>query len=369
MPERRHHTAVLILLAIVAMGSGILFLCSGGDRPVPFPALPGDTAGEAPADDQPVATRATAVEAPIEPKVIGAARSTGPIGIAPDAGVLDVRITQSASTVGKTEGGVLFVEELFNENTAELKPDRRPWRKETTFRFDPMRSPTFAVIDGVPFSAYGYRVWVWVPGFNGSSQTVRVTEDSWNPQVDLMVSAGSPLQLRLIDQRFEPYPHTDLMLVPTGEVRGRDVIRAQTDNFGTAAFASVLAGEYAVHVGGLARATILVARTGFVHDELGSGRQSQNVVIERGAKLRVEVFDAAGRGMPGVTVRVMAIDTVENIRQEHETDATGVWEFEHVLPGRYQVDAMAQGHPTVTKPRVAIEAGVDPAPIRLRMRR
>lgn len=369
MPERRHHTATLALLAAVFAAVLTMFLRSDGKESVaPFEPDPNPTAE---VNQTPVEPRQEEVAPPIAPRVAGerdAQRGNRPLAAPPTAGVLDIRITPTAKAAGEFSAGTIMVEEVFNENARELRPDRKPWAKNKAFAADPYSTPTFVAFEGVPFSPYGYRVRAFVPGFNGSEQIVRVTEDSWNPQVDLTVSPGSTLALRLIDQKYDPYPEQDVVLLPRGRPDGRPVVSAQTDNFGTAIFENVLAGGYGVRIDGEIRGEVAVQAPGAVRDDLNVGVQSTQIVIPRGSTLKVEVFDVGGWALSGVQIRVMMIDTVENRRYEEETDQNGIRTFEHVVPGRYQVDAIARGYQTRSR-TITVEEGQDPPPVRFRLAR
>src|SRR5690606_27529159 len=149
----------------------------------------------------------------------------------------------------------------------------------------------------VPFSEYGYRVTLFVPGFNGSSQIVRVDADSWNPSVELSVTPARPLALRLVDQSLDPWIERELTLVPLGD--GRPILAGRTDNFGTVVFEAALAGDYEVRMGDGQVQTITVEPPGFIRDDLDRRFPSQTLVVPHGRRLTIEVFGLSGYALEG----------------------------------------------------------------------
>jgi hypothetical protein len=209
---------------------------------------------------------------------------------------------------------------------------------------------------------------VFVAGLNGSSQVVRVAEDAWNPQVDLTVTPPAAFTLRVVDQEFQPYVDEDVTLIAVGEPRGRPLLQARTDTFGTALFEAVLAGEYDVKIGLDVRDQVTIERPGFVHDDLDVGVQSKQLKIPRGPSLTIEVFDIIQYALGGVRVRAIALDTTRNRRYEAQTDVNGVVRFDHVVPGRYQIDVQATGYQQTSRTLV-VEAGQEVPPIQFKLPR
>ena len=136
-------------------------------------------------------------------------------------GIVDVRIQPSASVVGRFTSGTLLVQELFDSKAQGAPRDRVPFERRYKVEPGPIESPIYTEAGPVPFSEYGYRVTLFVPGFNGSSQIVRVDADSWNPSVELSVTPARPLALRLVDQSLDPWVERELTLVPLGDGRQR----------------------------------------------------------------------------------------------------------------------------------------------------
>jgi hypothetical protein len=370
MPEARHHTAILALLALVAAAAIALFVRSrggGAEAPlgVPSPVVEPPPAPEAPAEPRAAAAAPAGIAVRSLDDDLRAARPAGP---PPDAGVLDVRVTPSARIAARFRGGTLSIEELVNPDSLARDPERRPFARVVGFEAEVQQSPTYVVVEGIPFSPYGYRVTLFVQGLNGSSQIVRVAEDSWNPQVDLTVTPPSTFTLRLVDQELEPYVNEIVTLIPVGLPRGRPLVEAETDRFGSAFFEAILAGDYEVKIAHDVRDTVTIERPGFVRDDLDIGVQSKQLQIPRGAELKVEVFDVIQYGLGGVQVRAIALDTTRNRRYEDETDVNGVCLFTHMVPGRYQVDVMARGYQQTSR-SITIEAGKPVAPLQFRLPR
>lgn len=272
-----------------------------------------------------------------------AARTVAPADVlARGAGVIDGRVQVAAEVVGRFRDYSVVVEEQVNPH-ARSGADQKPFRRVYgPFRVDDRSTPRFAIAD-VPFSVYGYRVGVHVPNLNGSSQVIQLTAERWNPDVLLSISDGVPFTVRLIDQNRAAIVDTEVALRPVGTTGGT-TYRATTNAFGTAVYEKVLAGDYAVVVGTGALREVTVHATGMLSDLQSLGVQSAIVVRPTGSSLRVEVFGASGHGLEGAELELYAIDTLENRRYEAKSDYAGVHTFEHVTPGRYQLNVAADGH-------------------------
>lgn len=370
MTENRPQFAALLALLTLVVAGAVVLVTGGGDDQGETPLVSGPGVGiESPGEPGPVTPAVSQIERPLvpEPRVVDpdAPRSV-PTGPPPTAGVLDVRITATTNALARFGKGLLEVQELVEGGGDDL--GRKPYARVLDVKADPHESPLFVVVDGVPYSPYGYRVTVFFTGLNGSSQVVRVAEDAWNPQVDLTVTAPAAFTLRVVDQEFQPYVDEEVTLIAIGEPRGRPLLQARTDSFGTALFESVLAGEYDVKVGLDVRDKITIERPGFVHDDLDVGVQSKQLKIPRGPSLTIEVFDIIQYALGGVRVRAIALDTTRNRRYEAQTDVNGVVKFDHVVPGRYQIDVQATGYQQTSRTLV-VEAGQEVPPIQFRLPR
>ena len=370
MPENRPQFAALVALLALILAAGVVLWSGRGDDQGESPLAFGPDVGPGdPTEPGPVTPAVSQIERPLvpEPRVVDPeAQRQAQDGPPPTAGVLDVRITATTNVLDRFGKGLLEVHELVDGPGADL--GRRPYTRVLDIQADPHESPLFIAVDGVPYSPYGYRVSVFVHGLNGSNQVVRVAEDAWNPQVDLTVTAPAAFTLRLVDQEFQPYVDEEVMLIAVGEPRGRPLLQARTDTFGTALFESVLAGEYDVKIGLDVRDQVTIERPGFVHDDLDVGVQSKQLKIPRGPSLTIEVFDIIQYALGGVRVRAIALDTTRNRRYEAETDVNGVVRFHHVVPGRYQIDVQATGYQQTSRTLV-IEAGQEVPPIQFRLPR
>jgi TonB family protein len=76
------------------------------------------------------------------------------------------------------------------------------------------------------------------------------------------------------------------------------------------------------------------------------------------------VSDPAGRTMPGVTVRLTAVE--RELVVDAQTDATGAYQFPAVPPGDYMLSARSPGFNTVRQ-RVSISGGTQAIPLALRL--
>ena len=157
-----------------------------------------------------------------------------------------------------------------------------------------------------------------------------------------------------------------MFLTPQGTPPGRPVLQGRTNSFGTAVFENVLAGDYVVRLGDREVGHVTVEPPGYVRDEAGVGSQSALLIVPVGRTLRVEVFDDAGHGLPDAEVILFAIDTVENRRFQSTTDTSGIVLFDHVTPGRYQLDVRGRGRQPTSR-TVEIGAERDPDPQRIRL--
>src|ERR1700689_4174140 len=76
--------------------------------------------------------------------------------------------------------------------------------------------------------------------------------------------------------------------------------------------------------------------------------------LDQGA-ITGSVTDPQGASVPHATVQLMNVDT--NFTVEGQTDASGVYTFQPVKIGRYQVRVSAPGFSTVTKSGLELQVG------------
>lgn len=305
-----------------------------GDDVPPLPAAAATVAAELP--------RATAVTAPAP----NAGRARIDTSTWQD-GVVCGDIQLVASVVDRIESIQIVVEELRNP----IAPDgsvQRPWSRVAPVQLG-IGTPTFE-LRGVPFSEYPYVVRVFSPGLNGSQATVNVTRD--NPLVDdlkLTIGPGVPFTVLLRDQDQTPLTMTDVRLIPVGDPAGRPVRDGVADNYGSAVFEDVLAGDYDVLVGPrhaplIEPARITVQPTTRVYGAGNIQAQGQTVLVPRGVELVVRAVDSSGYGLGGVKVRVQASDRLQLKVLEEVTDYSGNATFPHLLPGVWQIDCLKDGY-------------------------
>ncbi len=367
LPLNLRETLLLLGVVVVFAAATLFVVFTGGEHPAPV--APDDASvPEAPVPaESPATPLETAPDAaPPTPSAEPVQRIDSPGGPAaenPGYGVIDGRVVLASDAAGKVDQFTITVEEMVNPNS---ESGHEAIRLTRGFKAESSQSPLYFGFDHVPFSRFGYRATVFVAGLNGSSQVIRVTEQEWNPSVTLSLTGGAPFSLRLTDQSRDPYGGKAVSMTPVGYPPGRPLLRGETDNFGTAVFASVLAGEYEVRLIDHVAGNVTVDPPGYVKDQAGVGAQSALLVVPRGRTVRVEVFDDGGYGLAGAEVVLFAIDTVENRRFTAESDASGVVEFEFVLPGRYQLDVRGTGRqPTSRTLQVGDDA--DPEPQRIRL--
>lgn len=239
----------------------------------------------------------------------------------------------------------------------------RPVRLVVPVHYD-IGTPTFTVTD-VPFSDYGYVVRVHAPGLNGSQQTVAITrEQPYVDDVRLSVTGGAPFSLLLRDQDQQPISTTDVRLLPVGEPHGRPLLDGRTDNYGSAVFESVLAGDYQVLVGPRGQPmvdpppVVTVQPGGRIYAGNVVQPQGQTVLVPRGVPLKV-VVRQYGYGVEGVAIRAQAIDRIKLTVTEGRTDPRGEYTFPFLLPGIYQIDVAKDGFQRRSR-QITLQAGAAP---------
>ncbi|MGE0144013.1 MAG: carboxypeptidase-like regulatory domain-containing protein [Planctomycetota bacterium] len=296
-------------------------------------------------------------------------RETTPSQSPPTAGIIDGKIVLASGLPQPVSTFTIVFQESINPNAQARDPTRQPRAWTKAFKADPGVSPLYFTATEVPFSEFGYRVSVFVPGVNGSSQFTRCDESSPINEVTLSLTPPSPFSLRLIDQYRNPVADKEVRLEPDGEPLGRSYATARSDSFGVAIFTDLLAGPWHVKVEDLVRGRLEVQPPGVVSDDAGVGVQSSVIVVPRGKNLRIEAFDLAGHGLVDVELQLVAVDTVENRRLEARTDETGTWTFDNVPVGRWQLNAQGGGHYAPISRTVTIAEDRDPEPVRIRLAR
>jgi hypothetical protein len=206
-------------------------------------------------------------------------------------------------------------------------------------------TPTFEVRD-VPFSDYGYVVRVHSPGLNGGQATVAINVQ--NPIADglkLAITPGSPFTLLLRDQDRRPVAMTEIRMLPVGEPLGRPRYDAKTDNYGSAVFENVLAGDYQAHIGPLGQELIapsIVTVQPGTWLQRGSvvQPQGQTIVVPLGVAVLATVVQRGGYPLPGARVRLRTTDRPRIVEYELESDVRGQAHFQSVLPGMWEIEVV-----------------------------
>lgn len=296
-------------------------------------------------------------------------RETTPSQGPPTAGIIDGKIVLASGLPQPVTTFTIVFHESINPNVQGRDPNRQPRAWTRAFKADPGVSPLYFTATEVPFSEFGYRVSVFVPGVNGSSQFTRCDESSPINEVTLSLTPPSPFSLRLIDQYRNPVTDKEIRLEPDGEPLGRPFATARSDSFGVAIFTDLLAGPWHVKVEDLVRGRLEVQPPGVVSDDAGVGVQSAVITVPRGKNLRIEAFDLAGHGLVDVELQLIAVDTVENRRLQARTDETGTWTFDNVPVGRWQLNAQGGGHYAPISRTITIAEDRDPDPVRIRLAR
>ncbi|MBK8975395.1 MAG: carboxypeptidase regulatory-like domain-containing protein [Planctomycetes bacterium] len=361
--KTRDLTVLLGLLALCLAGAWFAFSADPAD-PEPTPATEPAAAAPTPGEPSPRQADVPQPSAGLRaaPVTTDAPRRPRPAG-APELGIIDGRIQLAAGVAGTFSGFQVTVRELIDEGgdgpsdgtITEGPARRKPYMETRAFKAAPDESPLYFAFDRVPFSRYGYDVWVFVPGLNGSHQAVVVDETSWNPQVTLSITKGSPFALRVIDPQRSPMAGRRVQLRPLGYPLGRPVLAGETNSFGSLTFEHALAGTYAIWIDDVPIEEVDIALPGVVHDQADLGVQSRIITLESGQPVRVEVFGGGGWGLEGAALELFKIDTTENLRMQATSDHGGIHVFEHVPPGRYQLNVQARGHQPTSRTVTVVE--------------
>ncbi len=365
------HRDLLLLAALLGAIAAAAILLGGGEEETVAPGPgPDEATGTGPTDPStPVDPR----NATVDPTTAGggtgsgtAPRTTDTTAASPTSGRVEISIVLAAGLPAIT-GYTLHLEEAINPNAVKEVVGREPVRRTTGRKNeDPGRSPIYAAITDVPFSEYGYRIWVFVPGVNGSDQFVRCDKSSPYAEATLHLAPPAPFHLRLIDQYRNPIAGKHLVLRPNGWPPGRAFAEMDTDTFGVAIFEGLLAGAWELWFDDALRGEIVVEAPGYVRDDADLGVASKVLTVALGRSLKVETYDAANIGLMDVDLVLSAIDTTERRRFEAKSDQTGSWTFLNVTPGRWQLHASGRGHQTRDVP-ITVEADKDPEPVKVHL--
>lgn len=259
------------------------------------------------------------------------------------SGVIAGDIPLTPSVVDKLQTIAVVVDELKNPEAAATPP----FRKVVAVKLG-VGTPTFEV-DGIPFSDYGYVVRVHAPGLNGGQATVSITKD--NPYVDdvkLPITPGSPFSVLLRDQDRGVLANVELRLVPHLDPPGRPTQFATSDNYGSAVFENVLAGEYRLHVGSQ---TMPLMQPTAVHVQPGAYQrqgsvvlpQGTTVIVPRGMPVVATVMQPGGWALPGALVQARSTDRRHVHELEGRSDVRGQVKFENLLPGQWEIEVSLSG--------------------------
>lgn len=282
------------------------------------------------------------------------------------SGAIEGRVSMASTLFGSVPHFHIRISELANPKSSHSTLDRPIFDRlaPRAFAVPKTHTPRFRVED-IPFSPYGYRVQIIATGCNGSSQIARI--DSGSPEADVSLALTEPctFTVRVRDQHMNPHAQWNLDLRPVGDPPGRKVQLVQTDRFGVALLERVVQGDYDVWSDGRHLDTVTVQPLTIARAGYPISIQSSTIVVPVGRRLRVEIFGPVS-GLAETPLVLYKTDTVENRRFEVMTDFGGAFEFEHLEPGRYQLDVAREGFQRTSR-SVTIPEDAEPEPIRLRL--
>lgn len=280
------------------------------------------------------------------------------------SGIIRGDVQLAVSILDKLGSMTLVVEEI--RAGAEVSPHRIMQAVERG-----RGTPTFEVRD-VPFSDYPYRVTLHAAGLNCSARTLTVNRDQpLHEDVVLSITPGAPYSVLLRDQDGGPHPEVDLFLRPVGLPHGRPRLAGKTDNFGSAVFESVLAGQYELVAtllgqpfGGPEPVTVQPGRRHFGRKIQGQGHV---MTVPRGVQLEVEVGDGF-YGLEGATVTLVRTDRRRLKELSATTDSIGRVRFPHLQPGQWQLTVERQQFRRIDR-QLSLKPDMEPQFQRVRMAR
>lgn len=364
---------VLLVLAVLLLGGGLVLLQGPGLTPPPPPGPTADPADGAGADDgqvDPAAPAGVDGEVVAPSPAVAAAREVRPDTTGWTNGIIRGDISMAVNTIDRIESLLVVVEEQRLRNGPD-GTERTVHSQMVPVAFDRRSTPTFEVRN-VPFSSYPYLVTLYSPGLNGSRRTVTI--DQQHPLADdvvLQLTAPGPFTLLVRDQDGLPHHDLDVRLLPVGEPQGRPRHDASTDSYGSAIFPSVLGGEYQVLLmqGGQVLLqpppTIAVQAEARLYQTQIQG-QGHTVTLPRGMPLEVRAVDVRGYGVPDARVKVYATERLKLTERVLTTDVSGRARFEHLAPGIWQIDVQKDGYqPRAQRITIQDRQPHDPVEIKL----
>lgn len=281
----------------------------------------------------------------------------------PTVGAIEGRVSIATSLLDDVETFHVRVTELAGSIAgSEKAPFDRIW---PPFEIPKNYTPRFR-LEEIPFSNYGYRVELLAKHCNGSSQIIQVNADQPYATVSLALTRPSMFTLRVKDQYHNPHVDWSFELRPVGEPAGRSMVRGTTNAFGTILFESLVQGSYVVvhdgrEIGEIQVQTHATPRAGYPIEV-----QSATLTVPIGRDLRVEIFGPAGVGLAEVDLELQKTDTIRNERWNAVTDFGGVHTFEHLAPGKYQLNIFARGFQRTNRSvMIREDATLDPLQVRL----
>jgi hypothetical protein len=339
-------------LAILAV-AGLLVFGGGAGEAEATDTMPAPAGPAAP----PVESHDAAGSAPITAAAAVASRASS--GADRKDGSIEGDVILAASLLPKLEHLTVLVREAINTEVAD--PSRKPFTTSQTFAIG-RTTPQF-LLDGIPFSPYGYLVSVHGENCNGSEKQVRIDATMPVAKIQLALTPGVPYSILLRDQTKLPIPDLEVALIPEGEPVGRPVLAGKrSDSFGAVVYETVLRGSYRVCVG----SQITPLNAPLVIDvQATAGAQATTVEVPRGQPLTVRVHGPA-YGVEGVDVVALATDSVQLRRFESKTDYRGEALFPHLPPGGYQLNINKQGYERTVR-TVTLKEHETPAPIEVRL--
>lgn len=340
---------VLLVLAVLLLGGGLVLLQGPGPAPPPAPGAVDDPAASQPSGPGEVASPAAGeFDDGQSVPALAAPREVRPDTTGWTHGIIRGDIAMAVNTIDRIESLLVVVEEQRLRNGPD-GTTRELHRQMVPVEFDRRSTPTFEVRK-VPFSKYPYLVTLYSPGLNGSRRTVTI--DAQSPLADdvvLQLTAPGPFTLLVRDQDGLPHADLDVRLLPVGDPQGRPRHDGRTDSYGSAIFPSVLGGEYQVLLmqGGqvlLQPAPSLTVQADARLYMTQIQGQGQTVMLPRGMPLEVRAVDVRGYGVPDARVKVYATERLKLTERELTTDASGRARFEHLAPGIWQIDVQKDGY-------------------------
>jgi hypothetical protein len=171
----------------------------------------------------------------------------------------------------------------------------------------------------------------------------------------------------LRDQNQAPFTNLDVRLVPVGDPQGRPPRSMKSDNFGSAVFEDMLAGEYQLTVSDSGQ-VMIEEQSGMVQPGMHAGMRGQGhqVTVPRGVPVSMQISDVAGYGIEGVHVTATATDRVRLTVLETDSDIGGRAQFAHLSDGTWQIDVTKDGYERAHT-LVRVVGGQLPEPLTFRL--